>query len=293
MGRLMIMSLNDFIRKAAGWAILPLAPAIFGCGIQRGSESHPERARSTDRFVYVTADGLPDDCYRYLGTVHLSEPFANAAMDGDGSQAAVRLRKLALSKYPADVDAVIHVKQTQNETGTAVTITGQAVELTQHESVACAMRKMPGILDASAAVAAGGIVGTVAGGLLSDQPMGAMGGAAFGAAVAGANMLTDAQQQAELQQRRIKDQLAEQRREIVRLQTERARLRECQEKEIALSSCEADKAASNAQSDSTLADSAEWSASNLDLQKQIQEQQLYITRLQRQVSNMRRDMGGY
>lgn len=289
----MIMSMNDFIRKAAVWAILPLAPAVFGCAVQGAGAPHSERARSADRFVYVSAEGLPDECYRYLGTVHLREPFASAAVDDNGASAAARLRKLALSKYPENVDAVIHVKQTQNETGTSVTVTGQAVELRPHESVTCAMRKMPGLLNASAATAAGGIVGTVAGGLLSGQPTGAMLGAAVGASTVGAKRLTEAQQQTELQQKQTKDQLADQRREIVRLQAERARLRECREKEIALSSCDANEVASKAQTDSTLADSDEWSASDFQLQKQIQEQQLYITRLQGQISSMRREMGGY
>jgi hypothetical protein len=289
----MAMSVRNFISKAARLAILPLAALLFGCGIQGASEPHPQRARSTDRFIYVTANGLPDNCYRYLGTVQLTEPFANAAVDADGSSAAAELRKLALEKYPADVDAVIHVKRAQNETGSSVSISGQAIELRRGESVACAMRKMPGILDASAATAAGGIVGTAAGGLLSGQPEGAMLGAALGASVVGANELTEAQQQAQFQRQAIKDRLTKQRREIVSLQAQRARLRQCQEKEIALSDCAPIDTASNDQSAAAPADQGQWSASNLDLQKQIQEQQLYIAKLRSQVSGMRRAMGGY
>ena len=49
-------------------------------------------------------------CYHDLGGVTFTEPYTDAAMDGDGVQMATKLRALAIAKYPDEADAVINVQ---------------------------------------------------------------------------------------------------------------------------------------------------------------------------------------
>ena len=90
---------------------------------------------------------VPSVCYHDLGGVTFTEPFTSAAMDGDGVQMATKLRALAMEKYPDEADAVINVQTEQNSIGTIVTVKGEVVELQHGQTVECAMRKAPGVID--------------------------------------------------------------------------------------------------------------------------------------------------
>jgi hypothetical protein len=272
-----------------------VAVGLSACAAQPPSQQQPQQSlRSPDRFIYVTAQDLPGACYHDLGAVQFQEPFAQASIDRDTSEMAKQLRGQALSKYPEDVDAVIKVRSITNDVGTMVSVSGEAVELKSHGTVECAMRKVPGVLDAAAVTAAGGMVGTIAGGLAGGSPTTAIGGAGLGAAAAAGYTAVQSRQAEQQQQDRIRQTLAKQRGEIVQLLSERARLRECEEQEKSLPECKASETLAGEPAAAQDSDSA--ADSNVppyELQKQIQEQQEYITQLKSQISDMRLRMAGY
>jgi hypothetical protein len=236
----------------------------------------------------VAAQGLPSECYHTLGVVTVEEPFADASIDPDNSGAAKQLSTLALNKYPNDVDAVINIRSVQNDAGTSVTVTGDAIELEDRPTVECAMRKMPAALDTAAAMSAGAMAGTAIAGSLGGNVSDAEAGALIGGGVEGKYLLTKKQQEERFQQAQIVNGLQQQRRDIKRLLAERSRLGECEEQELSLADCNLEETASAA---TTSADNGvepnDWKASEFQLKKQIQEQQDYINQLQQQVIDIR------
>jgi regulator of replication initiation timing len=268
-------------------------PLIFALGtIAWGCATHvppePLQPRSSDRTIYVSDRDLPGQCYHELGTLKFDEPFTDSVIDPEGTQMAKRLQSMALGKYPNDVDAVIDVKSEQNSIGSVVTISGKAIELVEHETVECAVRQIPGVVNATAAIATGAAVGGMVGSFTNGQPSTAMSGAAIGASIAGTKPATDADQ---LQQAQINRQLQEQREEIARLQAERSQLRQCLEQEVPASSCETEKAQVGQWPAAPVSgDSNNWEASSFELQRQIQEQQTYINQLRQQISDIRQQM---
>jgi hypothetical protein len=275
----------------ARWlGLVALAAVVIACATPAARETSTPQVRAPDRFIYVTAQELPGECYRDLGTVKFDEPFSEATVDEDDSAAAKQLRTEALKNYPKDADAVIKVQKEQNDAGTTVTVTGEAVQLQKHETVVCAIRQMPGVLDKSAALAAGGIAGTALEGSVSSEVQGAENGAAMGVAGVGKYQLYDSQQKAAFQDTEIKNQLSDQRQQINQLLSTRAHLQQCQQEETPLSKCDvADISTNNGTSDDK---DPQWNGSTYELQRQIQEQQLYIGQLKDQVSDIRRTMGG-
>jgi hypothetical protein len=272
--------------------LLAVAALAAGCATQPPDTTSGPQARSSNRFIYVTTQDLPGECYRNLGVVKFDEPFTDATIDEDNSASAQRLRTLAMKNYPNDADAVIGVRKEQNDAGTMVTVTGQAVELQNHETVTCAIRKVPGVLDHSAALAAGGITGAALEGSLSGSVQGAETGAALGATGVAKYQLSDEQREAQAQEAEIKHHLDEQRSQINQLLAERSRLRECQQEELPLSDCKLDENPTD-QNDSAKSSDTAWNGSLYELEKQIQEQQVYIGQLEDQISDLRREMAGY
>jgi hypothetical protein len=272
--------------------LLSLAALMMACAAKAANvASSDQQVRAPNRFIYVTAQELPGECYRDLGVVKFDEPFTDSVIDEDGSRMAQRMREQALKDYPKDADAVIDVQKQQNDAGTAVTVVGEAVELRNYETPICAMRKMPGVLDKSAAIAAGGIVGTAVMGSLSNTVQGAETGAALGAAGVGKYVVSDQQQQTQFKEEEVKHQLEDQRRQINELLAERSRLQECQQEETSLADCDASQAPAKQNVAQKNSDTP-FNGSEYDLEKQIQEQQVYIDQLKGQVSDLRHSIGG-
>jgi hypothetical protein len=252
------------------------------------AQNSPPRTANPNRYIYVTAETMPGQCYRDLGTLEFEESFADSTIDPDGSNMAKKLRALAFAKYPNDVDAVINLHPEDNEAGTTVRVTGEAVEIEDHTTVTCALRDAPAVLDSAAASAAGGIAGTVAGGLLSGSPTWAMGSGASGALAVGAHELAAHHANSELQRQQVLDQLADQLRQIRQLQSERASLATCQDEEVPLSSCELQQPSKTRQASANQADYSDYrDESQFELQKHVQEQQEYITQLKQQISDIK------
>lgn len=287
------------MKRAWRLVLVALVTTMLGCAA-RSPQAHQQSAqtrqapqaaqqtRSPNRFIYVTGQGLPGACYEDLGKLKFTEPYTDAAIDPDSSNAAKRLRKLALERYPNRVDAVIGVRSKENDVGTFVTITGEAVELHKSETVTCVMRKVPGALDTAAATAAGGMVGTLAGGLTTGSTTGAMGGAAGGMAIAGGYEALKAHKEKAAQHNELVAKLRAQRRQIGYLQAQRDQLQKCAEQEIPRSQCNpaaAPVGPTAAQEAKT--EAADWSEPPYELQRQIQEQQIYIKKLGNEIYQAR------
>jgi hypothetical protein len=255
------------------------------------SQVETPRAANPNRFIYVTSENLSEQCYRDLGPINVTEPFAEATVDQGDSTMEKRLRTLAMQQYPRDVDAVVGVHSNDNEAGTAVTVTGEAVEVEDHTTPACVLRGMPPLVDSAARTAAGGILGAVAGGLVTGTPQGAEGAGYFGAAGT-ATLELAAHRQKEMQHdQAVHDELADQRQTIARLQDERAQLNECKEEEIPLDKCGGGtQPASNPAAAPDNSDEPDWNASRFDLEKQSQMQQDYIAKLRVQIGDIKQEM---
>jgi hypothetical protein len=268
---------------------------VCACSAQRAPEAPPTPARAPDRFIYVSAGDVPSVCYHDLGGVSFTEPFTDAAMDGDGVQMATRLRALAMEKYPDEADAVLNVQTEQNSIGTIVTVTGEVVELHQGHTVECAMRKAPGVMNTAAAIAAGGLLGAVAGGLITGGTTGMMGGGAVGAGSVGTYMAVKEHLKTQREQAQLKSLLDTQQTEIAHLLAKRSSLRKCAADEIPYANCKIDDTIAAASDSAKPADapSYETEQQQFELQKQIQEQRAYIQKLRDQVFELQQQLGGY
>jgi hypothetical protein len=293
-------------RLVHGLTLLVIALAL-GCGTQQ-PQSQPQqpapaslqRPRPAQRFIYVTDQNLPDECYTDLGPVSFTEPYAESVVDPDQSEAARHVRAAALKKYPRDVDAVINFKSQQNDIGTQVSLSGEAVRLEDHPTVKCALRKSEGVIDTAAELGAGGIAGATAGGLAGGASAAAS-VALVGASAIGARKVLAHQGLTEQEQEEFSQKLGEQRRQITRLLKERARLRKCQQEELTLKNCPLSDS-QVAQSSSEKASTAEKApddinrdltdATAFEVEKHLQEQQDYIKQLEQQIAQIRWQMGG-
>jgi hypothetical protein len=274
---------------------LGLAAAI-GCAGQSSAPAAPHAARAANRYVYVTTQKLPGECYSDLGAVRIAQPYGEAAVDADNSAATREIRAAALGKYPADVDAVINVQSEQNDVGTAVIVTGEAVRLEDAHSVKCALKGMQSVMDSGANSAGGGVAGATAGGLTGGAGGAASAGIA-GAAMMGAYQVLQHEQARQQQAAQLRDSLDDQRREIARLQQERSRLRKCRDDDVPLSSCEsgtqdADASAADPTADEPSAQGAV-NATTFEIQRQIQAQQDYIKHLKAEIAQLKWEMAGH
>jgi hypothetical protein len=266
------------------YSLIIVSATIPGCSARQSAP----RTANPNRYIYVTDQSLPGQCYRDLGTIEFDEPFAQAAIDPDSSDMAKHLRALAVAKYPEDVDAIIGLHANDNAAGTSVKVTGEAVEIEDHTTVVCVLRGTPEVLDASAAAAAAGMTGTITAGLLNGATaaMNAGGGAALGV---GASELLAHHEKSELQREQVTKQLVDQQQEIRELQSERARLKTCEDKEIPLPSCDF-KQASQTRATIVTAPTEYQNLSLFELQKQAAEERDYISQLQQQIAGMQWEM---
>lgn len=263
---------------------------IFLFAAACSSQAETPRVTNPNRYIYVTGENPSEQCYRDLGPIKLTEPFAQATVEAGDSTMASRLRALALKQYPRDADAVIGVHTDDNDAGTEITVSGEAIQVEDHATAACALRDMPPLIDAAAQTAAGGMMGTLVGGLGTGTPQGAEGGGFYGAAVAGSYAAIAHQRNEQQQDQDVHDALVQQWHTIASLQQERARLNECREEEIPLAQCGGAQTASNQALKPDKSDEPNWNASRFDLEKQLQMQHDYIKELQGQVGDLKQQM---
>jgi hypothetical protein len=278
------------------WLLLAAILAVPACSAQHDAPAAPAAppAHAPDRFIYVSAGGVPDECYHDLGPVRFTEPYTSAAMDGDGVEMANKLRALAMEKYSDQADAVINVRTEENSVGTVVTVNGEAVELHQGHTVECAMRKAPGVLDRAAAVAAGGMIGAVAGGLIGGGTTGVMVGGGAGAGAVATYMGVEQHLETKREQAELKRELATQQSEIARLLAKRSSLQKCADDDTPLANCKiSDTIAAATEPAKPAGDpSYETEQPQFELQKQVEQQQDYIRKLRDQIFELQEQLGG-
>jgi hypothetical protein len=250
----------------------------------------PQRAANPNRYIYVTSENLAEQCYRDLGPINLTEPFAQATVESGDTTMENRLRALALKQYPNNADAVINVDAANNDAGTATTVSGEVVEVQDHTTAACVLRDAPPVIDGAAQSAVGGMLGTLAGGLITGSPQAAEGGGMLGATAAGSIAVIQHHQAVQQRAQDTRETLAEQQQTIVSLQKARAQLTECKEEETPLSQCGNVQSASDKTAPPDTSDEPDWSASQFDLEKQVEIQQDYIAKLQAQIGDIKHDM---
>ncbi len=286
--------------SAAQAKVLSLTLAlVLACGCASQSPPPPSQsqtARPANRFIYVTAQSLPDDCYTDLGPVKVTRDFADTAVDPDNTEGSKQLRAAALNQYPADVDAVINVQSAQNDVGSMVTVSGEAVRLEDKRTVKCTLRDARGVMDSSAESAAGGIGGATLGGLYGGSG-GATSAGVVGAAAMGAYQVLQHEELKEQRKNELKKTLEDQRRQIADLLEQRSHLQQCAKDDVPLAACET-SAASGQPSDQDQPDDQDKgktavNATGFQIRKQIQEQQEYIKQLKGQIAQIKWDMGGH
>ncbi|MBV8773964.1 MAG: hypothetical protein JO166_16785 [Deltaproteobacteria bacterium] len=216
--------------------------AFSACAASHDSPLNPAAALTqSDSHIYITSDGLKSDCYQDLGEIALNETFAQSVVDNRDSRNQ-RLRELAREKFAAKVDAIINVREQENEAATAVEITGEAVHLENHETLVCAARAMPPVIDSASNAAAGGIVGTVIGGLAASggSVNGAEAGGAVGATAAAGREVAEHRQQELAAQALISNRLQQQQSEIAQLYQRLAKLigQQCNSEELSEQDCQ-------------------------------------------------------
>ncbi len=264
--------------------------AIFLLAAACSSHVETPRVANPNRYVYVTSENLSGQCYRDLAPIKVTEPFAQATVEAGDSTLADRLRALALKEYPQEADAVIGVSVNNNDAGTTTTVSGEAVEVEDHTTAACLLRDMPPVLDGAAQTAAGGMLGTLVGGLVAGTPQAAEGGGFLGATTAGSIAAITHHENQQQQIEYTHDTLVQQQRTIVSLQQERARLNDCREEETPLAQCGSTQPNSNTTATPDHSDAPNLNSSQFDLQKQIQMQHDYIAKLNAQIGDIKQEM---
>jgi hypothetical protein len=285
---------------------------LYACATSRGSSlqaspqgsSHQaaQAPRQSDNHIYVTSGGLDGDCYQALGELNMNESFAQSVVQDADSQAQ-RLRELARAKYPGKVDAIINVREQQNDAGTAVEVTGEAVHVRNHETIACIARGMPGVVDSAAAASAGGIVGTVIGGLSASggSVYGAETGGVMGASAAAGIEMAKRRQQQQAQEALVGDRLEQQQHEIEHLTEQLSQLieQQCDTEELSQQDCnqriatvQQQIAKTNEPARSDLPGKTNTSAPNgamseFQVRNRIQEQQEIIDQLQQRIAQIK------
>lgn len=268
--------------------LLALPMLIAACS----SQAAPQRAANPNRYIYVTGENLSEQCYRDLGPISVTEPYAQATFEAGDSTLADRMRALALKQYPAEADAVIGVNSSDNEAGTETTVKGEVVEVQDHATPACVLRAMPPVIDGAAQSAAGGMLGTLVGGLATGTPQAAEAGGVMGAAAAGSIAVIQHHEEQQQKTQFTHDTLVQQQETIVALQKERAQLNECKEEETPLSQCGSVESTSGEAAAPDKTDEPEWDGSQFDLEKQIEMQQDYIAKMHAQISGLKQEMRG-
>jgi hypothetical protein len=265
----------------------------------------PVAAATPNRHIYVTAGGMPSGCYSKLGVVSFVEPYGDSTIDPDHTREASQLRKVAEQKYPGQVDAIIRLRTTQNDVGTMVQVSGEAVHLNKHETMECMERAAAQARDKAAPILAGGIIGTaagaIAGGLAGATGLGLLGGAATGVTAAGGYEAYKSVKETRAEEAAINSMIQRQRTEITQLREEVARLegQRCDQQELPAGTCaerqqaiervssEAASLSAATQSSTTTAEKA----TRFQVLNGIQANEEKIKRLQAEVFQLQQQMG--
>ncbi len=232
-----------------------LSAALFACACSTSRTAPPQdvarqspaasdtAAATPNHHIYVSAKGVPGGCYSKLGVVSFVEPYGDSTIDPNHTREAAQLRKVAEQKYPGQVDAIIDLRTAQNDVGTMVQVSGDAVHLNNHETMKCVERTAAEARDKAAPILAGGIIGTAAGaivgGLAGATGLGLLGGAATGVTAAGGYEAYKSVKETRAEQAAINNRIQHQQAEIAQLREEIAKLdhQQCDQQELPAGTC--------------------------------------------------------
>jgi hypothetical protein len=290
--------LRGFSIRRLRVGLIATAFLISACSAQNKPETpaHAAAPRPADRFIYVSAGDVPSVCYHDLGPLNFDEPYSDAAMDGDGVQMATKLRQLAVVQYPDTADAVINVRTKENDVGTIVTVSGEAVQLNQGQhTVECAMRKAPGVINKGLAIAAGGMLGAAAGAIIPGAgTAGIMAGGAIGVGAVTTYLAVEQHRETKKEEAELKRELAGQRNQIAQLLVKRSSLQKCADEETPLADCKVKSTlAAASTSPATDTPSYEREQPQFEIEKQLQEQQDYIHKLRDQIYELKQELASF
>ena len=275
-------------------------PPDAGRALEAQTASHPAG------HIFVTAATLNEECYKEVGEVNYVEPFDQAATDPDYSEVAVKLRQIAQQKYPEQVDAIIGVHGTSNELGTEVLVSGLAVQVEDQTSVGCTLQKTMGTAAGNFATnslshmgghGARGNAGATSdtGGEGSAAPGTSRGGMGVQQVVRNAVMSKTADQTDEGWET-LDERFQSQRRQIESLRHELDQMirHRCETADLSASECASLKKTAGVDQASASAASGSASdedASRFEIENRIQAQAELITRLRREIADMKRASG--
>jgi outer membrane lipoprotein SlyB len=298
---------TDRLSQVAGCVF---AAMIAGCTAAQAPVSVRPAATSapvapSNNHIYVSSETPPGECYHDLGPVTYTEPFTDSVIDTDDTQLNEHLRNLAQEQYPTGLDAVINVQKNQNDAGTMVVVTGEAVTMKNQMTVECALRAAPKVIDSASRMVAGGIAGTVVGGLAGGTTTGAEEGGAIGAIGSGAIESLNRDQEQQAAQTDLDTRIAAQQARITALRTELAKLvsAKCDAEELSPADCtqrvaEIEHAtggnstvASRTATANAVSAAGAPIVSQFDVRNRLQAQQETIDRLQHQIADIKRQSG--
>jgi len=119
--------------KFLGLVAIVLAFAISGCAAvqaERAAQQQKQqevRVRMDVAHIWVTTEapqaGKP---YTKLGDLTYTEPFSPDVIEE--SKITARLKKMAMEKWPDDIDAIVDENQTMSPDGSSFTVTAKAIK---------------------------------------------------------------------------------------------------------------------------------------------------------------------
>ena len=110
-----------------------LAFGLSACGAMQAERQAQEqkqqetRVRMDTAHIWVTTEAPPaGKPYTKLGDLTYTEPFSPDVIEE--SKITARLKKMAMEKWPDDIDAIVDENQTLSADGTSFTVTAKAIK---------------------------------------------------------------------------------------------------------------------------------------------------------------------
>ena len=119
--------------------IAALMLAVPACGIEEAQQQRQAQIKAAEvsmdiNHIFVAVGDTPEP-HDVLGKLEYSELVSGESID-EATQDA-KIRKMAIERWPDDVDGIINVRREVNDTATLVTVTGTAVKIRPGPGVVC------------------------------------------------------------------------------------------------------------------------------------------------------------
>ena len=121
------------LSKIFGLMALTLALGLSGCAAveaernAQAAKQQETRTRMDVAHIWVTTEAPPaGKPYTTLGDLTYTEPFSPDVIEE--STITARLKKMAMEKWPDDIDAIVDENQTTSADGSTFTVTAKAIK---------------------------------------------------------------------------------------------------------------------------------------------------------------------